>query len=57
MYVRYVKNHFSWSKNFRFGQRITELVINALFSKLPLSAKMYEKKLFLKTVISWELGD
>ena len=30
MYVRYVRNHFSWSNNFPFGGGITELVKNAL---------------------------
>ena len=29
MYVRYVRNHFLWSKNFPFGWGITELVRSA----------------------------
>ena len=31
-YIRYVRNHFSWSKSFPFGRGIPELVRNALSS-------------------------
>ena len=47
MYARYVRNHFSWSKNFLFGRGITELARNALFLKggtLTNSAKVASER-------------
>ena len=62
MYVRYVRNHFLWSKNFPFGHGNTKLVRNASFSKGPLqmvpkvhrSAEMLEEN-FFQTALPREL--
>ena len=59
MYVRYVRNHFSWSKNFPFGRKHLIFIRGVLTNGAKVANEhqnVIKKNFFFQTAISRELS-